>query len=74
MKNKNNPNQMVHQFYLSVYSYIYMEYKPKYAKVFADSSFSEQLCDLTNQYFWGGNTVQFTAGQIIDLIKSKYHI
>lgn len=72
MKNKPSSNQMAHQFYMSVYSYISMEYKPKYAKIYADSSFSEQLFNLVTQYYWGGNSVQFTAGQVIDLIKSKY--
>lgn len=72
MKNKPSSNPMAHQFYMSVYSYISMEYKPKYAKIYADSSFSEKLFDLVVQYYWGGNTVQFTAGQIVDLIQSKY--
>lgn len=63
-----------HTFYLNVYSYISMEYKPKYAKIFADSDFSEKLVDLTTQYYWGGNSVPFTAGQVIDLIKSKFKL
>lgn len=61
-----------HTFYLNVYAYIEMEYKPKYARMFVDSSISEKLVDLTTQYYWGGNTVPFTAGQIVDLLKSKY--
>ena len=62
----------VHQFYMNVYYYINMEYKPKYSRLFADSDISEKLTDLVTQYYWGGNTVQFTAGQIIDLLKSKF--
>jgi|694.fasta_scaffold15669_32 hypothetical protein len=65
-------SQMAHSFYMRVYSYINMEYKPKYAKIFADSEDSTRIVDLVNTYFWGGNTIQFTAGQIVDLIKSKY--
>jgi hypothetical protein len=61
-----------HTFYLAVYAYIGMEYKPRYAKLFADSDISEKLVDLTTQYYWGGNSVPFTAGQIVDLLKSKY--
>jgi hypothetical protein len=37
---------------------------------------SEELLDdmiiLTGEYYFGGNTVPFTAGQIVDLLKSKY--
>ena len=51
-----------------------MEYKPKYSKLFADSDISEKLTDLVTQYYWGGNSVPFTAGQIVDLLKSKYKI
>lgn len=68
----NKGDILVHEFYMNVYSYITMEYKPKYAKLFADSDISEQLVDLVSQYYWGGNTVQFTCGQIVDLLKSKY--
>jgi hypothetical protein len=72
MKKTERGYRYVHQFYMNVYSYISMEYKPKYAKLFADSDLSEQLTDLVTQYYWGGNTVAFTAGQIIDLLKSKH--
>jgi hypothetical protein len=67
---KQRGHRYVHQFYLLVYSYISMEYKPRYAKLFADSDISEKLKDLVTKYYWGGNTVQFTAGQVIDLIQS----
>jgi hypothetical protein len=63
-----------HSFYMSVYSYITMEYKPSYSKILADSDISEMLVDFITRYYWGGNTVQFTAGQTIDLIKIKYNI
>lgn len=63
---------LAHEFYMKVYSYIDMEYKPKYSRLLADSDSSEKLVDLITQYFWGGNTVQFTAGQVVDLLRSKY--
>ncbi len=63
-----------HSFYMSVYSYIDMEYNPRYSKILADSDISEMLVDFITRYYWGGNTVQFTAGQTIDLIKIKYKI
>lgn len=49
-----------------------MEYKPRYAKLVANSNISEKIADLITQYYWGGNNVQFTAGQVVDLLKSKY--
>ena len=61
-----------HMFYMDVYSYIQMEYKPQIERLFTDSPIAGDLVDLINEYFWGGNTVQFTAGQVADLLKSKY--
>ena len=74
MNKKKRGYRYVHQFYMTVYAYIEMEYKPKYSKLFADSDISEKLTDLDTQYYWGGNSVPFTAGQIVDLLKSKYKI
>lgn len=71
-KYNSQASKMSHCFYMQVYSYISMEYKPKYARLFADSEDSLKIVDLVNSYFWGGNTAQFTAGQIVDLMKSKY--
>lgn len=67
-----NTHHLAHQFYMSVYSYIGSEYKKKYKNLFADSGISPQIYDLCAQYYWGGNSVPFTAGQIVDLLKSKY--
>lgn len=69
---KQRGHQYIHQFYMTVYSYISSEYQPKYARLFANSSMSEKLVDLVTQYYWGGNTAPFVAGQIVDLLKSKY--
>jgi hypothetical protein len=63
---------MQHIFYMDVYSYIKYEYRPKIHKLFTDSPISGNLVDLINDYFWGGNTVPYVAGQIADLLKSKY--
>lgn len=63
---------MQHMFYMDVYSYIHMEYKPKIERLFTDSPIAGDIVDLVNKYFWGGNTVQFTAGHIADLLRSKY--
>lgn len=71
-KNKKKIDQLTHSFYMSVFAYISEEYKPKYARLFADSDISPQIYTLCAEYYWGGNTVQFTSGQIVDLLKSKY--
>lgn len=63
---------MEHEFYLSVYSYIIDEYNPRIATLFTDSPISGTLVDLINKYFWGGNTIPSTAGDIADLLRSKY--
>ena len=63
---------MQHVFYMDVYSYLIKEYHPKVSKLFCNSPISGNIVDLVNQYFWGGNSVPFVAGQIADLLKSKY--
>ena len=63
---------MQHMFYMDVYSYIQMEYSIKIERLFTNSPISGDLVDLVNEYFWGGNTVQFTAGHVADLLRSKY--
>ena len=63
---------MQHMFYEDVCIYMLEEYSPRTCRLFFDSPISGDIVDLVNEYFWGGNTVQFTAGQIADLLKSKY--
>ena len=63
---------MQDMFYEDVCIYIMEEYSPRTCRLFFDSPIAGDIVDLVNQYFWGGNTVQFTAGQVADLLKSKY--
>lgn len=63
---------MQQMFYEDVLIYLLEEYKPRIAKLFTDSPISDKITVLVYEYFWGGNTVQFTAGQMADLLKSKY--
>lgn len=78
MNNENNKKRekhiqlMQHVFYMDVYSYLHDEYHPKIVKLFTDSPISGNLVDLINQYYWGGNSVPFVAGQVADLLRSKY--
>jgi len=59
-------------FYEDVLIYLLEEYKPRIARLFTNSPVAGKLVDLVNEYYWGGNTVQFTAGQVADLLRSKY--
>ena len=48
------------------------EYKPRYAKLYNSDMILDDMIMLTGEYYFGGNTVPFTAGQIVDLLKSKF--
>jgi hypothetical protein len=74
MNNKKRDKAKIaeYNFYTSVYAYIRSEYKPKYGRIYADSTISDKIANLVSQYYWGGNSVPFVAGQVVDLIKSKY--
>jgi len=64
--------RMVCDFYNSVFDYMKMEYKPKWAKLYNSEEILDDMIHLTAEYYFGGNTVPFTAAQIVDLLKSKY--
>jgi hypothetical protein len=49
-----------------------LEYKPRWAKLYKHPEISEDMIKLTSRYYFGGNTVPFTAAQIVDLLRSKY--
>jgi len=63
---------MQHVFYMDVYSYLKDEYRPQIARWFCNSPIAGNIVDLVNEYYWGGNSVPFVAGQIADLLNSKY--
>lgn len=60
-------------FFDSVLNYIKLEYKVEYTQLILYSSIKSQIYNLISEYYWGGNTVQFVAGQIVDLLESKYN-
>lgn len=64
--------QLVCDFYNSVWEYMQAEYKPKWAKIYNSEKLLDDMIYLTGQYYFGGNSVPMTAGQIVDLLKSKY--
>lgn len=67
-----NAHQLVCDFYNSVWKYMKAEYKPKWAKLYNSEQLLDDMIKLTGEYYFGGNNVPFTAGQIVDLLKSKY--
>lgn len=67
-----NAQRLVCDFYNSVCEYMKAEYKPKWARLYNSEELLNDMIYLTGEYYFGGNTVAFTAGQIVDLLKSKY--
>lgn len=67
-----NAQRLVCDFYNSVYHYMKNEYKPKWARLYNSEELLDGMIHLTGEYYFGGNTVPFTAGQIVDLLQSKY--
>lgn len=65
-------HQLICDFYNSVWQYMRDEYKPKWAKLYNSEPILEDMIYITSEYYFGGNTVPFTAGQIVDLLRSKY--
>ena len=65
-------HQLVCDFYNSVWEYMRAEYKPKWARIYNSEKLLDDMIHLTSEYYFGGNSVPFTAGQIVDLLKSKY--
>lgn len=64
--------KMVCGFYNRVLDYMKMEYKPKWARLYSSDEIIKDMIHLTGKYYFGGNTVPFTAAQIIDFLRSKY--
>lgn len=63
---------LVSNFYNNVCDYMKLEYKPRWAKLYKNPEILDDMIKLTSEYYFGGNTVPFTAGQIVDLLRSKY--
>lgn len=49
-----------------------LEYKPKWVKLYKSQAIKEDMLRLTSEYYFGGNTVPFTAAQVVDFLRSKY--
>jgi hypothetical protein len=67
-------NKLVTTFVKSVSQYMKREYKSKYYRFYNDPVVVDEMIRLTSSYYWGGSSVPNAAGDIIDYIKSKYHV
>lgn len=64
--------RLVCDFYNCVWNYMKMEYKPKWARLYNRDDILDDMIRLTGEYYFGGNSVPFTAAQIVDFLRSKY--
>lgn len=62
----------VGRFSGSVRSYIFMEYIGVYYDIYNSIKINREVRKLVTEYYFGGNTVPFTAGQVADYVRSKY--
>ncbi len=62
----------VGKFSGSIRAYIFMEYKNSYYDIYNSVKITREVRRLTTEYYFGGNTVPFTAGQVVDYVRSKY--
>ena len=62
----------VGKFSAKVRSYILMEYRTAYNHIYSNIKITRDARKLCTEYYLGGNTVPFTAGQIVDYARSKY--
>ena len=49
-----------------------MEYRSAYNHIYSNIKITRDARKLCAEYYLGGNTVPFTAGQIVDYARSKY--
>lgn len=59
-------------FYQKVMKYIEYEYSAKYCKMPKEQNSSARIFYLICEYHRDGYSIPFVAGQIVDLLKSKY--
>lgn len=65
--------KLISSFSNSVNRYIRLEYNKKYYRCYFDNpNICDEVISLITKYYLGGNTVPYTAGQVVDFIKSKY--
>lgn len=60
------------KFNASLRTYILREYRSVYYDIYNSIKISREVRFLACKYYLGGNTIPFTAGQIVDYVRSKY--
>lgn len=66
------PMQHILNFYSAIAEYILFEYKPKYYEYFVDDDNTDTMIELCSKYYFGGNNVPDTAGDIVSLMKHNH--
>ena len=69
---KKRADQFVGRFSAKVRKYILIEYNEVHRKIYSDMQITKDVNKLMAEYYWGGNNIPFTAGQIVDYVRSKY--
>jgi len=69
---KKRTGQFVGKFSAKVRKYILIEYNQTYHHIYSNLALQKEVKKLMSKYYWGGNNIPFTAGQIVDYVRSKY--
>jgi len=64
--------QLVFEFYNSVGEYIKTEYNSRWFRYYNNKELFASIIESIKLYYFGGNTVPFAAGQIIESLKKIY--
>lgn len=69
---KKRVEKFVGGFSSNVRKYILIEYNSAYHQIYSSVNIQQDVRKLISEYYWGGNNIPFTAGQIVDYVRSKY--
>tara|TARA_B100000497_G_C7486212_1_gene298066 strand:- start:82 stop:303 length:222 start_codon:yes stop_codon:yes gene_type:complete len=69
---KKRKDKFVGGFSAKVRKYILIEYNPAYHQIYSSVQIQKDVRILISKYYWGGNNIPFTAGQIVDYVRSKF--
>ena len=73
MKDSKKLQKAVSSFRVNVKKYILLEYgQQAFHHIYNSVKATKDANKLCVEYYLGGNTVPFTAGQIVDYARSKY--
>lgn len=74
MKENKKLKIAVGKFSATLRVYILLEYRSVYNDIYNSVNITRDVRKLATEYYLGGNTIPFSAGQIVDYVKSKYKI